>query len=171
MIVMDGLSAAASGIAVVSLAFQCADGLLKLHDFMKSIKDAPEEISLICNDLRLPAEIIAALHCEEEAYRDVLELLQAKTTRLQLIITELEVDFRSVRKRDKYWTAFIAAKSGVVIRRFRDSLVDTKSTLMLGLKQDIRLSKHNLHFNRLHEFRDGAARRGGPLMRTSTSLR
>lgn len=41
---MDGLSAAASGIAVVSLAIQVADSVQKLHGFLKSIRDAPDEV-------------------------------------------------------------------------------------------------------------------------------
>jgi hypothetical protein len=36
---MDGLSAAASGIAVVSLAIQLAESLKKLHEFFEAVHE------------------------------------------------------------------------------------------------------------------------------------
>ncbi|KAF8863947.1 hypothetical protein BDZ45DRAFT_72684 [Acephala macrosclerotiorum] len=42
---MDGLSAAASGIAVVSLAIQLVDSIRGIQRFLRSIADAPEELS------------------------------------------------------------------------------------------------------------------------------
>jgi hypothetical protein len=44
---MDGLSAAASAIAVVSLAVQIAESLRELCDFWDSIQEAPEDIKAI----------------------------------------------------------------------------------------------------------------------------
>jgi hypothetical protein len=41
---MDGLSAAASGIAVVSLAIQLVDSVREIHRFFRTLKDAPEEL-------------------------------------------------------------------------------------------------------------------------------
>jgi len=42
---MDGLSAAASGIAVVSLAIQLVDSVREIRRFFRALKDAPEELS------------------------------------------------------------------------------------------------------------------------------
>jgi hypothetical protein len=41
---MDGLSAAASGIAVASLAIQLVDSVREIHRFFRTLKDAPEEL-------------------------------------------------------------------------------------------------------------------------------
>jgi hypothetical protein len=41
---MDGLSEAASGIAVVSLAIQLVDSVREIRRFFRTLKDAPEEL-------------------------------------------------------------------------------------------------------------------------------
>ena len=41
---MDGLSAASSGIAVVSLAIQLVDSVREIRRFFRALKDAPEEL-------------------------------------------------------------------------------------------------------------------------------
>lgn len=41
---MDGLSAAASGIAVVCLAIQLIDSVREIRKFLRSVSDAPEEM-------------------------------------------------------------------------------------------------------------------------------
>ena len=41
---MDGLSAAASGIAVASLAIQLVDSVREIRRFFRTLKDAPEEL-------------------------------------------------------------------------------------------------------------------------------
>jgi len=41
---MDGLSAAASGIAVVSLAIQLVDSVEKIKRFLRNVSDAPKEL-------------------------------------------------------------------------------------------------------------------------------
>jgi DNA repair ATPase RecN len=41
---MDGLSAASSGIAVVSLAIQLVDSVRDIRRFFRTLKDAPEEL-------------------------------------------------------------------------------------------------------------------------------
>jgi hypothetical protein len=41
---MDGLSAAASGMAVVSLAIQLVDSVREIHRFFRTLKGAPEEL-------------------------------------------------------------------------------------------------------------------------------
>lgn len=54
---MDGLSAAASGIAVVSLAIQLVDSVREIQRFLRSIADAPEELNRLI-DLLEQLELI-----------------------------------------------------------------------------------------------------------------
>jgi hypothetical protein len=56
---MDGLSAAASAIAVVSLGVQIAESLRELCDFWDSIQEAPEDIKAILKDLRILELVIS----------------------------------------------------------------------------------------------------------------
>lgn len=47
---MEGLGAAASVVAVASIAIQIGDSALKLKKFVDSIKDAPEELKLLIGE-------------------------------------------------------------------------------------------------------------------------
>ncbi|KAF4624157.1 hypothetical protein G7Y89_g14014 [Cudoniella acicularis] len=42
---MDGLSAAASGIAVISLAIQLVDSIREIKRFLRSVSEAPKELT------------------------------------------------------------------------------------------------------------------------------
>jgi hypothetical protein len=50
---MDGLSAAASGIAVVSLAIQLVDSVREIRRFFRTLKDAPDELDRLLDLLEL----------------------------------------------------------------------------------------------------------------------
>lgn len=131
---MEGLATAASGIAVVSLAIQCADSLLKLHQLFKSLKHASEEIREISDDLHLLSEIVRSLRLDESSYRNVLTHLQAKVQRLQGIVAKLGPGFESSRRRDKGRSSFKMVLQRDSIHEFRASLEETKNTLMIGLQ-------------------------------------
>ncbi|KAI9731808.1 MAG: hypothetical protein M1835_003512, partial [Candelina submexicana] len=55
---MDGLSAAAGVISVVSLAIQLAESVHKVENFWKSVKDAPSEVNDLQENLGILAEIL-----------------------------------------------------------------------------------------------------------------
>ncbi|CAG8960171.1 hypothetical protein HYFRA_00010650 [Hymenoscyphus fraxineus] len=65
---MDGLSGAAGVIAVASIAIQLAEGIKKLCDFWESIKDAPEDIATLVQELRLLDLVLKKMHINEEKY-------------------------------------------------------------------------------------------------------
>jgi hypothetical protein len=50
---MDGISAAASVFAVVSLAIQLLESAIKIHDFFKRCKNASDQLDNIIADLAL----------------------------------------------------------------------------------------------------------------------
>jgi N-terminal domain on NACHT_NTPase and P-loop NTPases len=54
---MDGLSAAASGIAVVSLAIQLVESVREMRRFLRSVSEAPEELKRLL-DLLEQLELI-----------------------------------------------------------------------------------------------------------------
>ncbi|CZR58008.1 uncharacterized protein PAC_07898 [Phialocephala subalpina] len=74
---MDGLSAAASGIAVVSLAIQLVDSVREIQRFLRSIADAPEELSRLLDlleQLELILESVGKLVENQRAQYGVLDI-------------------------------------------------------------------------------------------------
>jgi len=131
---MDGLSAAASGMAVVSLGMQVVQSVSKLYEFWKSMKDAPEDIRNIVRELGYLATILDGIHVDEQRYSDVMVQCIEKIHNLESIVATLEPEFAAPTRRVRYWAAFTAARKKGKIQEFQVSLEDTKSTLMLGLQ-------------------------------------
>jgi len=52
---------------------------------------------------------------------------------LNSIVEEFELNFLSTSRKERLWTAFKAVNRGKQLRKFRESLSETKSTLMLSL--------------------------------------
>lgn len=65
---MEGLAAASSVIAVVSIAVQLADSIQKLCDFWESVQDAPEEIRGVIDDLKVLQLVVDELRHNEEMF-------------------------------------------------------------------------------------------------------
>jgi hypothetical protein len=104
---MEGLSGAASAIAVGTLAVQLGDSAKKLVDFWHSIQEAPEDIRNMADELKLVASILGRIasdsqeqhqdhHREDQSspptnsLRPALELCQKNIATLNSILTELE---------------------------------------------------------------------------------
>jgi DNA repair ATPase RecN len=77
---MDGLSAAASGIAVVSLAIQLVDSVREMRRFFRTLKNAPEELGRLLDlleHMELMLEHIGKLvNCDTEISKSVLKTVQ-----------------------------------------------------------------------------------------------
>ncbi|KAM7210787.1 hypothetical protein V8F06_013834 [Rhypophila decipiens] len=133
---MDGLSAAASGLAVVSVAFQLAEGCKKLYDFWESVKDAPEEVSLIAHDLRVLSSVLEYIDrsgADSPSVTLVLNSCKIKMQPLHTMVANLERSFNSSSRRDRLWGAIRASSASRRLAHFRESLNDTKGTLTLGM--------------------------------------
>lgn len=131
---MDGLSGAASGMAVVSLTFQVVESISKLLDFFESMESAPEVIKQIMEDLQQLSSILGGIKVDEKRYQDVLSTGMHKLNKLNNIIEELEPGFRSTSKKCRQWTAFRTVRKGSILKRFRETLGETKTTLILALQ-------------------------------------
>lgn len=135
---MDGLSSAASVIAVVSLAVQLADTAKQLCDFWTSIKDAPEDIRTIVADLELLNGVLAEMASEsqhtgpDKTLTAVLQSCAGKLKSLTALTANLEPGFASKSLRTRKWTAFKFVLKGEKLRRFQEVLESLKSTLVLG---------------------------------------
>lgn len=135
---MDGLSGAASGLAVVSLTIQLADSIKKLCDFWDSVQDAPNDIRAIVKEMRLLSAVLEGIQLNELDYgpdpttRSVLETCADKVKTLFGLVDDLEPGFTSMSKRVRKWSALKATLRSEKIKKFRVSLEETKITLILA---------------------------------------
>lgn len=135
---MDGLSAAASAVAVVSLAFQMADTAKQLCDFWSSIKDAPEEIRTVVADLELLTRVLAEMASEAQhigpdiTLAAVLQSCTGKLKSLTALTNSLELGFSSSSSRIRKWTAFKFVLKSEKLTKFQEVLDSLKSTLVLA---------------------------------------
>lgn len=132
---MDGLSSAASAIAVVSLA---ADTAKKLCDFWSSIKDAPEDIRNIITDLELLTSVLAEMASEAQrtspdaTLAAVLQSCTGKLKSLTALTNNLEPSFSSRSSRIRKWSAFKFVLKSEKLTRFQEVLESLKGTLVLA---------------------------------------
>lgn len=135
---MDGLSAAASGMAVVSLALQLGESIKQLYDFWGSVKDAPEDIRAITTDLGLLSSVLAEMASEEQhsgpdpTLTAVQQACRDKVRKIAKLTDEMEPGFASKSPRIRKWSAFKAVLKGEKIQKLQKVLDGLKSTLMLA---------------------------------------
>ena len=116
---MDGLSAAASGIAVVSLAIQLIQAIQSIQDFLKDVLGAPEEVRRLEQDLVQLASILQDVQVVTEMQLDqsgapnprasLLASLTACGEKLLLIQTVVDSAKEKLRKSgrvSRHWESF-----------------------------------------------------------------
>lgn len=125
---MDGVSGAASGMAVVSLALQLGGSIKQLYDFWGSVKGAPDDIRAITTDLSLLSSLLAEMAFEEEHFAagpkltTVLEACRERVNKLAHLTNDSEPGFASMSLRIRKWTAFKAVMKGERIQKFHKML-------------------------------------------------
>ena len=140
---MDGLSVAASGIAVASVALQLAGSVKQIYEFWNSVKEAPDEIRAITQDLRVLSSVLArianeAQHHEPEATLEAaLNGCLANVKILTSLLKGIEPGFASTRSRTRKWSALKAVLKRGQLVKFREALEWAKSTLMLVVLQQV----------------------------------
>ncbi|KAI7968727.1 hypothetical protein EIK77_005743 [Talaromyces pinophilus] len=136
---MDGLSGAASVIAVVSVAIQIASGLNTLKSFWGSMKSAHGDSTVIVEDIQLLLRIIDTIRANCERYgsaddttESALRSCQDRVVALNELAKSIEFGCVASSKRKRLWTPFKAALKAKDVRRFQDALHDAKLTLVLA---------------------------------------
>ncbi|KAF3034602.1 hypothetical protein E8E12_004361 [Didymella heteroderae] len=134
---MEGLSVAANGLAVISVAFQLTEACIKLYTFWETVEDAPLEIAAIKEDLRYLISVFKRIESHEHPVGSCLaegiHHCRAKIADLTHIVERFDDGFHSLSRRKRVRTAFKAAIHNKHVQRFRDSLNDTKTTLTLAM--------------------------------------
>ena len=137
----DGVSTAASGIAVLTIAVQLAENVKKLHVFWTSIKEAPEDIQAISTDLELLSNVLARIaHETQHVAPDAilaatLNGCWVKVRTLSALLNEIEPGFASKRSSVRKWTAFKAVLKQGQVMKFQVALERLKCTMLL-VQQD-----------------------------------
>lgn len=137
---MDGLSAAASGIAVVSIAIQVSDSLQKVSDFIESIQEAPEEMESTFSELQVLSSLLEDIRLHNpllstnSSAQAILGSLEKKISSFMDLVNRYKPGLQSPDRRRRTWSAFRVASKREKFKKLRDSLNDTKSTLILALQ-------------------------------------
>ena len=125
-------------IAVVSITTNILAGIAKLYTLYQSIKDAPQDISSLLQDLQ---QLCAAIHCIEEQQQGVLDNMiktvlmtcTEKVVSLHGIVENLSSKLQSTKVKKRIWNSYKALQKKDRITALRQSLEETKSTLILVL--------------------------------------
>lgn len=155
---MDGLSTAASGFAVVSLADQLADRIKQLYEFWSAVNAAPANILTTATELNQLLGVLAEISKFGQQYGakpttvEVLEKCKYSKRKLDTIVVgnvctgtqhvkalvdivvELQTGFASSKRHVRKWSAIKAVFKEDKIRTFRDEVERVKTTLLLILQ-------------------------------------
>lgn len=135
------MDAAASTIAIVSLALQLANSTKKLYEFWNSIKDAPDDIRGISTDLEFLSSILQQIGLEAQyqaqyqppdpGTQTALRFCVEKINAIGSLITDIEPDFASTSLRKRKWSAVKAVVRQKDYQKCQESLNRMKTTLLL----------------------------------------
>jgi hypothetical protein len=135
---MDGLSGAASVVAVVSLAIQLAEGIQKLSEFWKAVQDAPTNVGMLFDELETLSTVLNQPHSislgteQDDITEKVLRNCQAHISRLQLKLLKANVGFGSNHFAIRKWSALGITIKKSEIESLRAAIDKAKSTLMIS---------------------------------------
>lgn len=138
-LLMDGLSAGASGIAVVSIAIQLAESIKTFSDFIGSIQEAPEDIQSILSELHDLSLTLNNIHLHHSmsninsSAQTVLKNLQRKITAFMTLANKYKPGLDSKSRRRRKWNAIKVVFKHEKFKKLRESLNETKITLSLAL--------------------------------------
>lgn len=137
---MEGLAAGASVIAVVSIALQLADSIKRFSEFIGSIQEAPEEIESFLSDLQILSSVLDDIQLHPSAYNvnpsteAILKNLHRKISLSMTLANRYELGLGSGSRRIRKWNALKVALKSEKLNKLRDSLNDTKITLIIALQ-------------------------------------
>jgi hypothetical protein len=139
---MEGLSAASSIIAVVSLAFQIGASIQKLCDFWDVVEDGTRGVRAILTDLHVISNVLEDIRSDASLLKPHSRALNACLTALEgcresvealsATVNELQPGFSSQNRVASKFAALKIAWKADKIRRFQETLRDMKITLTLA---------------------------------------
>ena len=140
---MEGLSIAASGFAVASVAVQVAESVKKICVFWKSIEDAPDDIQEISVESELLLSVLAQIANEagytepNNAFLAAIKSCFLKVKRLITLLGEIEPGFSSSSSRVWRWTSIKAVIRAGQVKKFKKALESAKVTLVMAQQNQL----------------------------------
>jgi len=135
---MAELGVAASAISVASIAIQVGDSIIKLKDFWNHVKEAPEEIKWLMEEIQNLGLVLSGvesskahndpLHLEPAFANRCLELCRKGASILEAVVKEADEE---IRKRRKVGGVKAVLKKGT-IERLKERLRSSQLMLMLS---------------------------------------
>lgn len=133
------LGVVASGISVMSLAFQVADSIKKLKDFCDFVKDAPEEIRLTLDEMEAMTLVLEDIDesvqvqnnlplSTKNAVAKSICLCRTCAATLQSLVMELRNGLAKQKRR----TSFKVALTRENLMNIKARIECSKSTLLLA---------------------------------------
>ncbi|TVY13607.1 hypothetical protein LARI1_G008209 [Lachnellula arida] len=135
---MAELGVAASAISVASIAIQVGDSIIKLKDFWNHVKEAPEEIKLLIEEIETLGSVLSGVesskarddppHLEPAFASRCLELCRKGAGILEAVVKEADEE---IRKRKRVGGVKAVLKKGT-IERLKERLRSAQLMLMLS---------------------------------------
>jgi hypothetical protein len=135
---MAALGVAASGIGIASLAIQVGDSILKLKSFWEAVKEAPEDIKHLIDEIEILSLVLSEIGKESDEGEEppiaspsaskCQELCQKGLKALQDVVHELESE---MKKRKRVGSVKAVLKKGTV-DKLKDRLRSAQLLLMLS---------------------------------------
>lgn len=144
---MEGLAAAGGVLAVASLALQVVEIVERIQDFWDRIKNAPAEIRSVLDDLALLSMVLRLIESNVTARRIHSQVLSlalnnclCKVQVMERLLEQFQIGSTTPRNwRRRSWVTITAVRKDEKLARYRRSLEETKTTLMLALQVQTRM--------------------------------
>ena len=135
---MDGVSTAGGVVSLVAVAGQLAQATKKLYDFWSSVKDIPESLQWLTEDLRLVGQIIDHIQRQSSpnssAVRDIqCQALQRCTSYIKILeaLVAPWVPAAGGRNNETLWRSIKATFKSDKIKNYKTNLEAAKTSLIL----------------------------------------
>jgi hypothetical protein len=132
------LGIVASGIGVASLAIQIGDSVMKLKDFWNAVKEAPEEVNYLIEEIETLSLVLSEIGANGDnddtaqigsaSSKKCLDLCRRGAEVLSTVVKEAE---QEIAKKKRIGSVKMALKKGLV-DSLRDRLKTVQFMLMLS---------------------------------------
>ncbi|PMD22508.1 hypothetical protein NA56DRAFT_598150 [Hyaloscypha hepaticicola] len=129
---MADIRLSGSGLGIASLALQVSECIMRLKTFWDSVKDAPEEIKHLIEEIKTLSLVLSDFdtseHPRHEATSRCYQSCKKAVGTLDSVVKEVESE---IKKRKRVGSVKAVLKKGE-IEKLRERLVTTQSMLMLA---------------------------------------
>jgi len=134
------MEVAASSFAVISIAGQLTEGVIKLIKFSREVKDALPDIVELSDDLRLFSNLLARckrlgqLLLIDNATEETLRKCESKISRLHARVRVFEADLKSPSRRKRALAAIKSVFQSEEIETIQKSIYNATQYLHIALQ-------------------------------------